>query len=91
MALHRQDKSSCYRQLFTVENVIKSTTVYVRKCEKNRYVLREPGKIATRKEKPLTLKIVCVVAKYTFVIDNLFTDGRKEVVENKTAAFGIDH
>lgn len=48
----------------------------------NLYVLQEPGTIARRKE-PLTLKIVCVAAKYTFVIDNLLTHGRKGIVDNK--------
>ena len=53
----------------------------------NRYVLREAGKIATRKEEPLTSKIVCVATKQTSVMDNLLIDGRKGVVDNKRPRF----
>ena len=55
----------------------------------NWYVLREPGKIATRKEEPLIVKIVCIAVKYTLVIHNLLTDKRKGDVDNKAAVFSL--
>ena len=65
------DEESCYQRLFTVNNLIKSTAAMLGNVfpqtkvlvVDNRHVLQEPGKIATRKEEPLMLKIVCFAGK----------------------------